>query len=101
MSAWFNQSWLSCGRGGAIWASGRLVLGPGTVLHRNAAEGGANSACGGGVYAVFATIEIDRTNFTANEARQLVDTKDGESMDLGGLYAEGGALFLFQQVLRL
>jgi hypothetical protein len=99
MSAWSNESWLCCGRGGAIWASGRLVLGPANVLHRNAAEGGANAAQGGGVYAVFATIEIDRTNFTANEARQPVDTK--ESMDLGGLFAEGGALFLFQQVLRL
>lgn len=88
-------------RGGAIWASGRLVLRSGTVLHQNIAEGGASAAQGGGVYSVFATVHIDCANFTGNEARQRVTAKpDGELTAIGGLYAEGGALFLFQQVLR-
>jgi hypothetical protein len=71
------------------------------VLHQNTAEGGLNSAQGGGVFTLFAATEIDRANFTGNEARQLVISKDGESTLLGGLYAYGGALCLDRQVLRI
>ena len=53
------------------------------------------------MYSVFATVHIDCANFTGNEARQRVTAKpDGELTAIAGLYAEGGALFLFQQVLR-
>jgi hypothetical protein len=51
------------------------------------------------VYSVFATVHIDCANFTGNEARQPLTAKpDGELTAIGGLYAEGGALFLFHQV---